>query len=65
MENENQYIEKKPLMEQLQALAVFHKFGMATAEKMFPQHIEFVKSNVNEPFEQLKAQLLHQAAQAA
>jgi len=55
------YGNQKPIILQLQALALFHMQGMTAVEKTFPQYKDFVEAYKNEPFQQVKEKLLHLA----
>lgn len=55
------YGNQKPIIMQLQALALFHVQGMIAVEKTFPQYKEFVEAYKNRPFQEVKEQLLHLA----
>jgi len=59
------YGNQKPVIMQLQALALFHKQGMAAVEKTFPQYKDFVEAYKNKPFQEVKEQLLHLSHAAA
>jgi len=59
------YSQPKPIMLQLQALALFHTHGMLAVERTFPQHVTFVKANKNRPFQEVKDELLHSCSSAA
>lgn len=59
------YSQPKPVMLQLQALALFHTHGMKAVERMFPQFEAFVKANKNRPFQDIKEELLHASCSSA
>ena len=53
------YSKPKPVMIQLQALALYHTHGMEAVEKTFPQYKDFVQAHKNRPFQEVKQELLH------
>ncbi len=56
------YSKPKPVIIQLQALALYHTHGMQAVERTFPQYKDFVKVHMDRPFQEVKDELLHLTA---
>ena len=53
------YETQKPVILQLQALALFHTHGLDAVKRTFPGLVDFVQVHKDRPFQEVKDELLH------
>ena len=62
MNNAAKYRNKEVVMEMMAAFSVYLDEGMAAVERMYPQHLEFVRHHSGKTLREVKRELLHMQA---
>jgi len=62
MDNAAAYRNKKIVMEMMAAFSLFLDEGMKAVERMYPQHVSFVKNHKGKSQAEVKKELLQQQA---
>jgi hypothetical protein len=62
MDNAAAYRNKKIVMEMMAAFSLFQDEGIKAVERMYPQHVSFVKNHKGKSQAEVKKELLQQQA---
>jgi len=62
MNNAAQYRDKKVVMEMMAAFYLYTEEGMAAVERMYPQHVSFVRHHASKTRAEVKKELLQKQA---
>jgi hypothetical protein len=62
MNGAESYRNKKVFMEMMAAFVLYQEEGMSAVERMYPQHVAFVRSHKDKTQAEVKKELLHSQA---
>lgn len=62
MNNAASYRNKAVIMEMMAAFSLYLDEGMAAVERMYPQHVDFVRRHSDKTKAEIKRELLHKQA---
>jgi hypothetical protein len=62
MNNTAAYRNKKVVMEMMAAFSLYLDEGVGAVERMYPQHVSFVRNHIGKSQAEVKKELLHQTA---